>query len=170
MSAPQVVLSTSEGDITLELDAEKAPITVKNFLDYVEAGHYDGTIFHRVIPTFMIQGGGMDAQMKEKKTRGQIKNEADNGLQNLRGTVAMARTNVVDSATAQFFINVKDNSFLNHRDKSSAGYGYAVFGKVIDGMDVVDKIKGVATGRKGFHDDVPLQPVTINSARVVASE
>jgi peptidyl-prolyl cis-trans isomerase B (cyclophilin B) len=167
MSAPQVVLETSEGNITLELDADKAPITVKNFLEYVEAGHYDGTIFHRVIPNFMIQGGGMDAQMKEKKTRGQIKNEADNGLQNLRGTVAMARTQVVDSATAQFFINLKDNSFLNHRDKSSAGYGYTVFGKVIDGMDVVEKIKGVATGRKGMHDDVPLSPVTINSARVV---
>lgn len=169
MSAPQVVLETSEGNITLELDAEKAPITVKNFLDYVEAGHYDGTIFHRVISNFMIQGGGMDAQMKEKKTRGQIKNEADNGLTNLRGTVAMARTQVVDSATAQFFINLKDNSFLNHRDKSSAGYGYAVFGKVIDGMDVVEKIKGVATGRKNGHDDVPLSPVTINAARVVAA-
>jgi peptidyl-prolyl cis-trans isomerase B (cyclophilin B) len=169
MSAPQVVLETSEGNITLELDAEKAPITVKNFLDYVEAGHYDGTIFHRVISNFMIQGGGMDAQMKEKKTRGQIKNEADNGLENLRGTVAMARTNVVDSATAQFFINLKDNSFLNHRDKSSQGYGYAVFGKVIDGMDVVEKIKNVATGRKGPHDDVPLSPVTINAARVIAA-
>jgi peptidyl-prolyl cis-trans isomerase B (cyclophilin B) len=169
MSAPQVVLETSEGNITLELDAEKAPITVKNFLDYVEAGHYDGTIFHRVISNFMIQGGGMDAAMKEKKTKSPIKNEADNGLQNLRGTVAMARTGVVDSATAQFFINVKDNSFLNHRDKSSQGYGYAVFGKVIDGMDVVEKIKGVATGRKGFHDDVPLSPVTINAARVVAA-
>jgi peptidyl-prolyl cis-trans isomerase B (cyclophilin B) len=168
MSAPQVVLETSEGNITLELDADKAPITVKNFLDYVEAGHYDGTIFHRVISNFMIQGGGMDANMKEKKTRGQIKNEADNGLTNLRGTVAMARTQVVDSATAQFFINLKDNSFLNHRDKSSAGYGYAVFGKVVDGMDVVEKIKGVATGRKGMHDDVPLSPVTINAARVVA--
>ncbi len=168
MSAPQVVLETSEGNITLELDAEKAPITVKNFLGYVEAGHYDGTIFHRVISNFMIQGGGMDANMKEKKTGSQIKNEAANGLQNLRGTVAMARTQVVDSATAQFFINVKDNSFLNHRDTSSAGFGYAVFGKVIDGMDVVEKIKGVATGRKGFHDDVPLSPVTINAARVVA--
>src|SRR5688572_16302722 len=163
MSAPQVVLETSEGNITLELDAEKAPITVKNFLDYVEAGHYDGTIFHRVISNFMIQGGGMDAGMKEKKTRGQIKNEADNGLTNLRGTVAMARTQVVDSATAQFFINLKDNSFLNHRGPQS--YGYAVFGRVTKGMDVVDKIAAAPTGSKAGHQDVPKTNVVIESAK-----
>jgi cyclophilin family peptidyl-prolyl cis-trans isomerase len=132
----------------------------------VRSGHYNGTIFHRVIPNFMIQGGGMTPDMKEKRAGRAIKNEAGNGLKNERGTVAMARTSVVDSATAQFFINVKDNAFLNHRDESSQGFGYAVFGRVIEGMDVADKIVGVRTGRKGAHDDVPVDPVSIKEARV----
>src|SRR5512143_627461 len=137
---PKVLLKTSKGDITLELNAAKAPITVKNFLAYVNDKFYDGTIFHRVIPAFMVQGGGFDKDMKQKATKAPIKNEAGNGLKNDVGTIAMARTGVVDSATAQFFINVKANDFLDHRDDSQQGYGYAVFGKVIEGMDVVDKI------------------------------
>jgi peptidyl-prolyl cis-trans isomerase B (cyclophilin B) len=163
---PTIVLDTTLGQIQIELDADKAPTTVKNFVDYVAAGHYDGTIFHRVIPGFMIQCGGMDANMKEKQTRGPIKNEAHNGLKNERGTVAMARTGVVDSATSQFFINVAKNDFLNHRDTSPGGYGYAVFGQVTAGMDVVDQIAGVRTGRRGPHDDVPETPVIIQSAKV----
>ena len=162
-----VVLSTTHGDITLELDAEHAPITVENFLAYVEDGFYDGTIFHRVIPGFMIQGGGMDASMNEKKTRAPIKNEADNGLSNTRGTIAMARTQVVDSATAQFFINLSDNTFLDH---GARDFGYAVFGKVVDGMDVVDTIAEVQTGDRGMHQNVPVEPVVIESARRVESE
>ena len=165
---PVVLMSTSMGNIRIELDAEKAPITTKNFVDYVSAGHYDGLIFHRVIAGFMIQGGGMDAQMNEKGGKAPIKNEASNGLNNKKGTIAMARTNVIDSATSQFFINVKDNEFLNHKSASPAEYGYAVFGRVIEGMDVVQSIEKVKTGRKGHHDDVPMDAVVINSAKMEA--
>ena len=157
---PVVILETSLGAIHVELDAAKAPLSTKNFLDYVAAKHYDGLIFHRVISSFMIQGGGMDANQREKKTNKPIKNEAGNGLKNLRGTLAMARTNVVDSATSQFFINVTDNDFLNHKDESSNGFGYAVFGKVIEGMEVVDKIRNVPTGQQ----DVPKEAVVIKTA------
>lgn len=160
---PVVLMSTSMGDIRIQLDGEKAPITTKNFLDYVSAGHYNGLIFHRVIAGFMIQGGGMDAQMNEKRGNAPIKNEAANGLKNKIGTIAMARTNVVDSATAQFFINVKDNDFLNHRSPAPAEFGYAVFGQVIEGMEVVQRIEKVKTGRAGHHDDVPVDAVVINS-------
>jgi cyclophilin family peptidyl-prolyl cis-trans isomerase len=163
---PVVVLETTLGTIQLELDAEKAPVTVKNFLDYANAGHYNGLIFHRVIPGFMIQGGGLTPDMEERKTKAPIKNEAGNGLKNERGTIAMARTSVVDSATSQFFINVADNDFLNHRDETAAGFGYAVFGKVTKGMDVVDKIVAVKTGTRGFHQNVPLEPIVIKSAKV----
>ena len=156
-----VVLTTNKGAITIELDEEKAPISVANFLQYVDDGHFDGTIFHRVIPDFMIQGGGFEPGMKQKGTRDPIKNEADNGLKNERGTLAMARTQVVDSATAQFFINLKDNDFLNHGGRD---FGYAVFGRVTDGMDVVDAIAGVATGSKGGHGDVPADDVVIEKA------
>ncbi|MBI5511064.1 MAG: peptidylprolyl isomerase [Deltaproteobacteria bacterium] len=142
---PQVVLETSLGKIVLELDEAKAPLSVKNFLKYVDDGHYNGTVFHRVIPDFMIQGGGFSADLKQKPTNPPVKNEADNGLKNLRGTVSMARTGVVDSATAQFFINTVDNAMLDHRSKDQGGYGYAVFGKVVEGMDVVDKIRATPT-------------------------
>ncbi len=162
-----ILMSTSLGDVKIELDDEKAPITVKNFLSYVNDKHYDGTVFHRVIPNFMIQGGGYDAKLEEKKTRDPIKNEAGNGLKNDVGTIAMARTNNVDSATAQFFINVKDNAFLNHRDETPAGFGYAVFGKVVEGMDVVNKIVNVPTERRGMHEAVPREPVVINSITVI---
>jgi peptidyl-prolyl cis-trans isomerase A (cyclophilin A) len=162
-AAPVVVLDTSMGAIKIELDRDKAPVTVDNFLKYVRAKHYDGTIFHRVIPGFMIQGGGMDAAMKEKPTQAPIKNEAKNGLRNLRGTIAMARTNAPDSATAQFFINVKDNAAL---DYGINGAGYAVFGKVVEGMDVADRIVGVNTVTKGPHRDVPAQAITIRSIRL----
>ena len=165
---PVILMSTSMGNIRIELDAEKAPISSKNFLDYASAGHYDGLVFHRVIPGFMIQGGGMDAQMKEQKTNAPIKNEAGNGLKNKVGTVAMARTNVVDSATSQFFINVKDNEFLNHRSPAPAEFGYAVFGHVIEGMDVVHSIEKVRTGNRGFHQDVPVEAVVINSVKLEA--
>jgi peptidyl-prolyl cis-trans isomerase B (cyclophilin B) len=165
---PVVLMTTSVGDIRIELDAEKAPISTKNFVDYVSAGHYDGLIFHRVIPGFMIQGGGMDAQMNEKKGKNPIKNEAANGLKNNLGTIAMARTNVVDSATSQFFINVKDNDFLNHRSTAPAEFGYAVFGRVIAGMDVVQKIEKVKTGNKGYHNDVPTEAIVIQSAKLEA--
>ena len=161
---PVVTLTTSLGVIELELDAEKAPISVANFLAYVDAGHFDGTIFHRVIPNFMIQGGGFSPDFAQKATREPIKNEAANGLENARGTVAMARTNVVDSATAQFFINLKDNDFLNHSGPGQA-FGYAVFGRVSKGMDVVDKIAAVPTGSKGGHQDVPKANVAIESAK-----
>ena len=163
---PVVVMETSQGTIKIELDQKNAPISTANFLAYVNDKFYDGTIFHRVIPNFMIQGGGFDSGMKQKPTKAPIKNEAGNGLKNTRGTIAMARTGVVDSATAQFFINVKDNDFLNHRDDSTQGFGYAVFGKVTEGMDVVDKIKSVKTGNKGGHDDVPVETVVIKSVRV----
>jgi peptidyl-prolyl cis-trans isomerase B (cyclophilin B) len=155
------------GDIVIDLDAAKAPKTVENFLQYVNEGHYDGTIFHRVIDGFMIQGGGMTADMKEKPTRAPIANEADNGLKNEAYSVAMARTMDPHSATAQFFINVKKNDFLNHTAKTPRGWGYAVFAKVVKGHGVVNQIKGVATGRQGMHDDVPKEPVTILKAEVV---
>ena len=157
--AQKVTLSTSMGDIVVELDAQKAPKSVANFVKYVKAGHYNGTVFHRVIESFMVQGGGMAADMTEKTTRAPIVLEAGNGLSNLRGTLAMARTGVPDSATAQFFINVVDNPRLD-----SAGGGYAVFGKVIDGMDVVDKIRAVPVGNKGPHQNVPVTPIVIKQA------
>jgi len=163
--AQKVKLATSAGDIVLELDAAKAPKTVANFVEYVKAGHYDGTVFHRVIPNFMIQGGGMSADMKEKPTRAPIPLESGNGLDNVRGSIAMARTSDPNSATAQFFLNLKDNAFLN-KAQSGDGNGYAVFGKVVAGMDVVDKIRAVPTGNKGPHQNVPLEPVTINKATV----
>lgn len=162
-----IKLTTNHGAITLELDGEKAPKTAANFLAYVESGHYDNTIFHRVIDGFMIQGGGMGGGMQEKPTRAPIENEAGNGLKNDRGTIAMARTSDPHSATAQFFINVVDNDFLNFRATSGSGWGYCVFGKVIDGMDVVDKIRKVRTGNKGFHQDVPVEDVVIEKAEVV---
>lgn len=162
---PQVVLETSLGKITLELYPAKAPITVKNFLSYVDSGFYDGTIFHRVIPGFMIQGGGMTPGLKEKTTQAPVKNEAGNGLSNQRGTIAMARTQVIDSATAQFFINVKDNTFLDHRDNSPSGFGYCVFGKVLQGMEVVDKIVASPTKTVGFHEDVPVEDILIIKAK-----
>ncbi|GAA0321326.1 peptidylprolyl isomerase [Psychrobacter aestuarii] len=165
---PVVELDTNMGAIVIELNEEKAPKTVENFLNYVKSGHYDGTIFHRVIDGFMIQGGGMDADMNEKATSRPIENEADNGLKNDAGTIAMARTQDPHSATSQFFINVKDNDFLNHSNKSLQGWGYTVFGKVTQGMDVVEKIKGVATGRYGMHADVPKEAVVINSATIVS--
>ena len=163
-----IVLHTNHGDITIELDSAKAPKSAENFLQYVRDGHYDNTIFHRVIDGFMIQGGGMEAGMKEKRTRAPIANEAANGLRNKRYTVAMARTSDPHSATAQFFINVADNDFLDHTAPTPQGWGYAVFGKVVSGQDVVDKIKGVATGNRGFHQDVPREDVIIERAEVVA--
>lgn len=163
---PVVVLDTSMGSIKVELFADKSPATVKNFLKYVEDKHYEGTIFHRVISNFMIQGGGMKPGMEEKRTSNPIKNEAGNGVSNLRGTIAMARTSDPDSATAQFFINVKDNTFLNRSGNSPEQAGYAVFGNVIEGMDVVDKIKGVRTSNKGGHGDVPVEDVVIKSITV----
>lgn len=163
---PHVLLTTSMGDIELELDAEKAPISVKNFLDYVNSGFYNGTIFHRVIPGFMIQGGGFTPDMQQKKSNEAIKNEADNGLKNLKGTIAMARTAAVDSATNQFFINVADNSFLDH-STDGFGFGYAVFGKVVKGLDTVEDIAIVTTKSVGPHETVPVEPVTIISAKVL---
>ena len=165
---PVVVLETSLGNITNELFQEKAPISVENFLTYVDDSFYSGTVFHRVIQTFMIQGGGMTADLTEKRTRAPIKNEASNGLSNERGTVAMARINVVDSATSQFFINTMDNSRrgLDHQGTDPQSYGYAVFGRVIEGMDVVDKIAAVPTGTRGPHADVPVEPVVIQAVTV----
>ncbi|PTD97448.1 peptidylprolyl isomerase [Pseudothauera lacus] len=162
-----VKLHTSLGVITLELDAEKAPVTVENFLAYVKAGHYDNTVFHRVIDGFMIQGGGFEPGMKQKDTGEAIKNEADNGLKNERGTIAMARTQAPHSATAQFFINVADNDFLNYRSPDLQGWGYCVFGRVSEGMEVVDQIRSVKTGSKGFHQDVPVDDVIIERAELV---
>ena len=162
-----VKLHTNHGVITLELDAEKAPVTVANFLAYVEAGHYNNTVFHRVIDGFMIQGGGFEPGMTQKPTGEQIKNEADNGLKNERGTIAMARTQAPHSATAQFFINIADNDFLNFKSADLQGWGYCVFGKVSDGMDVVDAIRKVKTGSSGFHQDVPKEDVIIERAEVV---
>ncbi len=165
--APRVLMKTSLGEITIELYPDKAPITVKNFLDYVDAKFYDGTIFHRVIPGFMNQGGGFTADMQQKPTRAPIKNEAGNGLKNTVGTVAMARTGVVDSATAQFFINTADNAFLDHRDETAPGFGYAVFGKVVNGIDVVKKIAAVPTANKGGLQNVPVTAIVIESVRMV---
>ena len=163
-----VILHTNHGDITLELDAENAPATVANFLQYVRDGHYNNTIFHRVIDGFMIQGGGMGPGMKEKATRAPIANEAGNGLKNKRYTVAMARTSEPHSATAQFFINVGDNAFLDYKGPSPQGWGYCVFGKVVEGTDVVDRIRAVQTGTTGFHQDVPREDVVITKAEEVA--
>ncbi|MBF0609800.1 MAG: peptidyl-prolyl cis-trans isomerase [Magnetococcales bacterium] len=163
-TSAMVVISTSMGDIKVELFADKAPLSVNNFLAYVESGFYKDTIFHRVIPGFMVQGGGMDENMSQKTTRAPIKNEADNGLKNKRGTLAMARTQIVDSATAQFFINVADNTFLDHGGRD---FGYAVFGQVVEGMDIVDKIVNVPRGNKGFHQDVPKSPVFIKDVQLV---
>jgi peptidyl-prolyl cis-trans isomerase B (cyclophilin B) len=165
--ARHVEMQTSKGSFTIELDEEKAPETVKNFLEYARKGHYDGTVFHRVIKGFMIQGGGFAAGMKQKPTNQPIANEADNGLKNARYTLAMARTSDPESATAQFFINVKDNEFLDFKSKTPSGWGYAVFAKVVEGMDVVDAIENTRTGRRGSHDDVPVDDVVIESARVV---
>lgn len=165
---PVVQLETSKGNITLELNSEKAPKTVENFLNYVKSGHYDGTIFHRVIDGFMVQGGGMETNMNEKPTNAPVENEADNGLSNDTGTIAMARTQDPHSATGQFFINVANNSFLNHTGKNPMGWGYAVFGKVTEGMDVVEAIKGVATGNHGFHQDVPKEAIVINTATILS--
>ncbi len=164
---PMVVMSTSKGDIEIELYPDKAPITVENFLGYVKNGFYDGTVFHRVIPGFMIQGGGFTPDMNQKTTGAPIKNEADNGLKNDRGTIAMARTNVVDSATSQFFINVANNDFLNH---GSRDFGYAVFGKVVEGMDVVDRIAAAKTRSVGMVQDVPEESIVIESVRVLGPE
>ena len=161
LKKPVVIIKTSKGDITVELDVEKAPVTVKNFLNYVDKKFYTGTVFHRVIPNFMIQGGGFAKKMKRKMTDDPIKNEAYNGLSNTRGTVAMARTNRVDSATSQFFINVRDNKNLDHRDHSAPNFGYCVFGNVVDGMEVVDKIRKVKTGTSGYFKDVPVEEVMI---------
>jgi peptidyl-prolyl cis-trans isomerase B (cyclophilin B) len=165
MNQPKVELHiTGYGVITLELDQDKAPLSVSNFLNYVNNGHYNNTIFHRIIPGFMVQGGGMEPGMKEKRGDKPIQNEANNGLKNLNYTVAMARTSDPHSATAQFFINVADNSFLNHTAPSAQGWGYAVFGKVISGTEVVDKIKSVRTNRRGYHDDVPVDDVILEKA------
>ena len=157
-----VIFSTSMGDITIELMSEEAPVTAKNFLDYVDAGFFDGTIFHRVIPGFVIQGGGFTADMNQKSTQAPIKNEADNGVKNARGTLSMARTSDINSATSQFFVNLKDNESLDHGTRD---FGYAVFARVVEGMDVVDKIAGVQTGNKGPHGDVPMEPVVTTTAR-----
>jgi peptidyl-prolyl cis-trans isomerase B (cyclophilin B) len=162
-----IILHTNHGDITLELDHAKAPLTSANFEQYVKDGHYNGTIFHRVISNFMIQGGGFEPGMNQKDTRATIKNEANNGLSNKTGTIAMARTSDPHSASSQFFINVKDNNFLDFTGENMQGWGYAVFGKVTAGMDVVEKIKGVKTGNKGGHGDVPLEDVVITSAEIV---
>ncbi len=161
-----IIMHTTFGDITLELDAERAPKTVENFIAYVKDGHYNGTIFHRVIDNFMIQGGGFEPGMNEKPSGASIENEADNGLKNDLGTIAMARTTDPHSASAQFFINIKDNDFLNHSAPTSEGWGYTVFGKVIDGMDVLDKIKAVATGSTGGHQDVPVEDVILESVEI----
>jgi peptidyl-prolyl cis-trans isomerase B (cyclophilin B) len=167
MTAPQIDLQTTAGVIRIELDVEKAPASAANFLAYVKSGHYDGTIFHRVIKGFMVQGGGMEVGMGQKPTLEPIQNEANNGVKNLKYTLAMARTNAPHSATAQFFINAADNDFLNFRSETAQGWGYAVFGKVVAGTDVVDKIEGVRTGTKGFHSDVPLEDVIITRAVIV---
>ena len=163
----KVKLTTSMGPIVIELNKEKAPVSVENFVKYVEAGHYNGTIFHRVIPNFMVQGGGFNKDMQQKPTQASIKNEGANGLKNNNYTVAMARTQVRDSATSQFFINVKDNEFLNYSGENPQGWGYAVFGKVVEGKETVDKIKKVATGTTGGHQNVPQAPVTIEKAECI---
>ncbi len=166
MSTQVILHIANHGAITLELDESKAPVTVANFLEYVRKGHYDGTVFHRVIPGFMIQGGGFAPGMEQKPTDKEIQNEANNGLKNDRYTIAMARTSAPHSASAQFFINVADNGFLNYKSPTPQGWGYAVFGKVVQGQEVVDLIAGVATGRRGMHDDVPKEDVLIEKAEV----
>ena len=163
----KVKLTTSLGDIVIQLNSEKAPISAANFLTYVNEGFYDGTIFHRIIPDFMSQGGGFDTSFNQKSGHAEIQNEADNGLKNVRGTLAMARTNAPHSASSQFFINYKDNSFLNHTGKNASGWGYAVFAEVIEGMDVVDKMATQATGNRGGHSDVPKTDIVIEKAEVV---
>ena len=165
-----VEMHTSKGLITLELDAEKAPVTVANFIEYVKSGHFDGTIFHRVIPGFAIQGGGLESGMKEKPTQAPIENEADNGLKNVTGSICMARTNDPHSATSQFFINLKDNQFLDHSEKSPQGWGYAVFGQVTDGMDVVEAIAAVQTGNAGGHQDVPVEDIVVEKVTITDQE
>ena len=167
MPAAYVMMTTTVGPITIELDADSAPKTVENFLSYVAGGFYDGTIFHRVIDNFMIQGGGFTADMEQKSTQAPIENEANNGLKNQRGTIAMARTQDPHSATAQFFINVQDNDILNHTGENMQGWGYAVFGKVTDGEDVLDKIRGVQTGSQAGHQDVPVEPIIIESVAII---
>ena len=168
MPAAHVLMTTTVGPMTLELDADNAPKTVENFLSYVAGGFYDGTIFHRVIDNFMIQGGGFTADMQQKATQAPIENEANNGLKNERGTIAMARTQDPHSATAQFFINVQDNDFLNHTGENMQGWGYAVFGKVTDGDDVLDKIRAVQTGSQAGHQDVPVEPIIIESVAIIS--
>ena len=167
MPAAYVMMTTTVGPMTIELDADSAPKTVENFLSYVAGGFYDGTIFHRVIDNFMIQGGGFTADMEQKSTQAPIENEANNGLKNQRGTIAMARTQDPHSATAQFFINLQDNDFLNHTGENMQGWGYAVFGKVTDGEDVLDKIRGVQTGSQAGHQDVPVEPIIIESVAII---
>lgn len=164
---PIVKMCTNKGEIIIELNAQEAPVSTENFLNYVRDGFYEQTIFHRVIPNFMIQGGGFTTDMAQKKTRAEIKNEAANGLKNIRGTLAMARTQVVDSATSQFFINLVDNAFLNHQGKTPNGYGYAVFGRVKEGMEIVDEIAKVVTGNHGHHQDVPQEPVVIEAVSII---
>ncbi|WP_110665546.1 peptidylprolyl isomerase [Salinicola halophilus] len=162
-----IALQTNYGTLKLELDYDKAPKTAANFEQYVRDGHYDNTLFHRVIDGFMVQGGGFDTDFEQKSTRAPIDNEADNGLTNQKGTLAMARTQDPHSASAQFFVNVADNDFLNHRDKSLQGWGYCVFGRVVEGMDVVDKIRQLPTGRRGMHSDVPVEDVILEHAEVI---
>ena len=164
---PKVQFETSKGNIVIELNAEKAPKTVENFITYVKSGHYDGTIFHRVIPSFMIQGGGFDVDMKQKSTNATIQNEANNGLKNVKGSISMARTSAPHSASSQFFINVTDNGMLDFTSESPQGWGYAVFGQVTEGLDVVLTIEEVATGNRGGHQDVPLEPVVIEKATLL---
>ena len=168
MPAAHILMTTTLGPMTLELDADNAPKTVENFLSYASSSFYDGTIFHRVIDNFMVQGGGFTADMEQKATQAPIENEANNGLKNARGTIAMARTQDPHSATAQFFINVQDNDFLNHTGENMQGWGYAVFGKVTDGEDVLDKIRCVQTGSQAGHQDVPVEPIIIESVTVIA--
>ena len=168
MAMTRVLMKTLFGDITLELDGEKAPATVANFIEYAQSGYYDGTIFHRVINNFMIQGGGFDTEMQQKSTNAPIQNEANNGLKNNRGSVAMARTMDPHSATAQFFINVSDNDFLNFSGENMQGWGYAVFGQVVEGEDVLDKIRVVPTGSQAGHQDVPTDPIVIESVTIIA--
>ena len=167
MPAAHILMTTTVGPMTLELDADNAPTTVENFLSYVSNGFYDGTIFHRVINNFMVQGGGFTADMEQKATQAPIENEANNGLKNTRGTIAMARTQDPHSATAQFFINVQDNDFLNHTGENMQGWGYAVFGKVTEGEDVLDKIRCVQTGSQAGHQDVPVEPIIIESVTII---
>ena len=168
MPVAHILMTTTVGAMTLELDADNAPKTVENFLSYVSNGFYDGTIFHRVINNFMVQGGGFTAEMEQKATQAPIENEANNGLKNGHGTIAMARTQDPHSATAQFFINVQDNDFLNHTGENMQGWGYAVFGKVTDGEEVLDKIRGVQTGSQAGHQDVPVEPIIIESVTLIA--